>query len=86
MFRVLDNDYKVLIRTGRSSLAGIDPKVYLQLQGEKGASKKILLKKSNEHLFEKNQQDTFSLAIPDIGHVRRDNFCPKSAFPFDAFS
>ncbi|CAF1168462.1 unnamed protein product [Adineta ricciae] len=65
-----DNDYKVLIKTGRSSLTGIDPKVYLQLHGEKGVSKKILLKKSNEHLFKKNQYDTFALTIPNVGHLK----------------
>ena len=75
-----------MIKTGRSSLTGIDPNVYIQLHGEKGVSKKILLKKSNEHLFKKNQQDTFALTIPNVGHVIRNNLCPKSMFLFVAFS
>ncbi|UJR28700.1 hypothetical protein I4U23_009929 [Adineta vaga] len=68
-----DNDYKVLIRTGHSNLKGINPKVHLQLHGDRGISEKIRLNKSNTNskdLFDKNKQDTFSLNIPNIGNLK----------------
>ncbi|CAF4009204.1 unnamed protein product, partial [Rotaria sp. Silwood1] len=52
---------------------GTDSKVQLQLYGDKGISQKIDLNQSeinSKNLFEKDNYDTFSLNIPDIGNLK----------------
>ncbi|CAF2515834.1 unnamed protein product [Rotaria sp. Silwood2] len=63
----------ISIKTGDSSLMGTDSKVQLQLYGDKGISEKMNLNKSetnSKNLFEKDNYDTFSLNIPDIGNLK----------------
>ncbi|CAF3483834.1 unnamed protein product [Rotaria sordida] len=68
-----NNNFTVSIKTGDSSLMDTDSKVQLQLHGDKGISEKIDLHKSetnSKNLFEKDNYDTFSLNIPDIGNLK----------------
>ncbi|CAF4620540.1 unnamed protein product [Rotaria sp. Silwood1] len=69
----INNNFTVSIKTGDSSLMGTDSKVQLQLYGDKGISQKIDLNQSeinSKNLFEKDNYDTFSLNIPDIGNLK----------------
>ncbi|XP_059165230.1 lipoxygenase homology domain-containing protein 1-like isoform X3 [Physella acuta] len=64
-----DIPYYITIKTGHKLAAGTDAKVFIQLNGPKGTTGRIVLEEQNSKSFEKGSVDQFTVMGPDVGQV-----------------
>uniref|UniRef100_A0A8D0DE08 Lipoxygenase homology PLAT domains 1 n=1 Tax=Sander lucioperca TaxID=283035 RepID=A0A8D0DE08_SANLU len=62
--------YSATVVTGDTQSAGTDTNIFLTVYGANGSTEEMLLPK-NEHRFERDQKDTFSLEIDDIAPLKK---------------
>ncbi|XP_069117526.1 lipoxygenase homology domain-containing protein 1-like [Argopecten irradians] len=71
--QIPQEEYVITVATGKKMMAGTDANIFVTLYGSQGESKKILLvdKTSGKKAFEKGKTDTFAVAMPSLGDLRR---------------
>jgi len=62
--------YEISVKTGDRRGSGTDANVFIQVYGEKGNSRKMLLD-NNSNNFERGQTDNFSLQCGDLGSLQK---------------
>lgn len=66
------NSYLITVITSDRPFAGTDASVFIELNGSRGASGRVLLKnsKTNKNPFEQGSRDLFEITCKDLGTIR----------------